>query len=1340
MIRQLGIPTFFMSFSAADRRWIEITNGILISQGKPPMTEEQHKNMTWEDHCTIIMSNPAAAARMFERRVHTLIKDVMCSSANPIGKVEDYYYRTEFQQRGWPHIHMMVWVKDAPKFDEDSDEDITEFVDKTFISRPVEGIEGNEEDLEYQEALEHRKEDETKAKETLKKIWELVEGNTDADFEQILHTAQVTQSEFEEYLALVTRKNTINLKRRIQDQWINNYNPHLIRCWNGNMDIQFVLDPFGAAMYMLSYITKSEREMGDLLRNAQREARELGNDDAVSQLRKLGSVYLQHREISVMGAIYLICSMPLRNSTRKVIFVQTDLDGHKISLPLKEVQANAGKSEQVWKTSQIEKYIGRPKTSKYNNMCMAKFFSSHYQVSGKSDNINASPDELIDDETDNEEDNETDVGDIEQTEPENEQDVRDDETNNEADNETDVEQTESENEQDVGDEASNEKQAKSCQRNKPIELQNCSIKMKERTRGKPAVIRYPRVSVKKDSERYHMNMLRLYLPHRNEQIKPNAFTKYEDYHMKGNVNINGERARVKDIVKENMKEFEPATDQLDEAWDAIQHVADLQDAWAAINPQGEQQRLDDKLDRNLVQDSDDEFAEIEIPELQSRQNIHQGDQPRCAIETCDPEITEEQAQRMMRQLNEKQRQVFNHVTKWCDDKARDQNVDPFQMFVTGGAGTGKSHVIKCIQYYAKKVFAGMTESAEDMTVLSLAHLGTAAFNICGQTICSGLKINPKSQKDYKPLGEESLNTLRVKYRHLQLVIIDEISMVSTTQLTYIFGRLQQIKGTYTDFGNVSILAVGDFYQLPPISPPTPLCFPHDEILKDIWNPLFQIVELKEIMRQKDDAIFAQMLNRLRERKKKQPLQKTDKELLESRRVEENNLTAPPDALHLFYLNKDVDSHNERKLASLNTEMFTIKANDVDQRGGRIIQVHETPHRTTRADDTSLASYLNLAVDARVMLIANVDVSDGLCNGVPGIVKGIEFCNSQNMPIVVYVKFDSDRVGAKTRTTQFIPPHYAGCVPIKPRKESFQVRGRTFTTTREQIPLKLAWAVTVHKVQGQTTDQAVISMKGLRKSMAYVALSRVTHLEGMYLMDYDESRIFCNEDIEANVAKMPTCDLSKANPLTEIDHNTNFVIIHHNIQSLHRHIDDLKKNPEIRKAHVICLSETWLTDDSNLDSVSIEGYTLEVVNSGNGRGVAMYIQNGIRYTVVPLFSNECDILAIRTSGKTNLLVATIYKPMATSTSTFSTEMNNITAQMEVLDTDYKVLVGDFNRNLFKETILPAFRQYHQVISNSTTAKGTLLDHIYVKPKPKQYQASVMTTYYSYHQPTFIAITY
>ena len=95
MVVQLGIPTWFASFSAADQRWPEITQAILTQQGKPIP-----ENITWEQHCEIINSNPVTAARMFDKRARNLIHDLIITPANIIGDIVDFYFRIEFQQRG----------------------------------------------------------------------------------------------------------------------------------------------------------------------------------------------------------------------------------------------------------------------------------------------------------------------------------------------------------------------------------------------------------------------------------------------------------------------------------------------------------------------------------------------------------------------------------------------------------------------------------------------------------------------------------------------------------------------------------------------------------------------------------------------------------------------------------------------------------------------------------------------------------------------------------------------------------------------------------------------------------------------------------------------------------------------------------------------------------------------------------------------------------------------------------------------------------------------------------------------------------------------------------------
>ena len=136
-----------------------------------------------------------------------------------------------------------------------------------------------------------------------------------------------------------------------------------------------------------------------------------------------------------------------------------------------------------------------------------------------------------------------------------------------------------------------------------------------------------------------MNMLRLYLPHRDLEIKPPNYLTYQQYHLTGHTTINGKQVEVKRVVENNMKYFEPMTDDLDRAWDALRDAMDLTDAWAEINPQAEQQNLDDMLDHVLLEDSEDDFDQIEIPELQRRSRSSANDTPRYAIESCNPQIT-----------------------------------------------------------------------------------------------------------------------------------------------------------------------------------------------------------------------------------------------------------------------------------------------------------------------------------------------------------------------------------------------------------------------------------------------------------------------------------------------------------------------------------------------------------------------------------------------------------------------------------------------------------------------------------------------------------------------------
>ena len=130
MIKQLGLPTWFISLSAAETHWTPLLKCLFKLTNDKDLTSEQIAQMDWEGKTSLVQSNPVTCVRYFDHRVQRFINNVLKSSHQPLGKINDFFYRVEFQQRGSPHIHMIIWIENAPVFDQHKDEQIAEFVDK----------------------------------------------------------------------------------------------------------------------------------------------------------------------------------------------------------------------------------------------------------------------------------------------------------------------------------------------------------------------------------------------------------------------------------------------------------------------------------------------------------------------------------------------------------------------------------------------------------------------------------------------------------------------------------------------------------------------------------------------------------------------------------------------------------------------------------------------------------------------------------------------------------------------------------------------------------------------------------------------------------------------------------------------------------------------------------------------------------------------------------------------------------------------------------------------------------------------------------------------------------
>jgi len=158
----------------------------------------------------------------------------------------------------------------------------------------------------------------------IKRILEDMKCGENTTFEAFLEKLELTEGHYIEAIRYSLKRPTLLLKRSPSKIRINNYNTNLLRAWRANMDLQFVLDPYACAVYILSYITKGQRGMSKLLETASKEAN-AGSKDIVNRVRHIGNKVLNSVEISAQEAVYLVLQMPLRRSTREFQFINTSI-------------------------------------------------------------------------------------------------------------------------------------------------------------------------------------------------------------------------------------------------------------------------------------------------------------------------------------------------------------------------------------------------------------------------------------------------------------------------------------------------------------------------------------------------------------------------------------------------------------------------------------------------------------------------------------------------------------------------------------------------------------------------------------------------------------------------------------------------------------------------------------------------------------------------------------------------------------------------------------------------------------------------------------------------------
>ena len=696
-----------------------------------------------------------------------------------------------------------------------------------------------------------------------------------------------------------------------------------------------------------------------------------------------------------------------------------------------------------------------------------------------------------------------------------------------------------------------------------------------------------------------------------------------------------------------------------------------------------------------------------------------------------------EALKLLSSLNEKQSSILYKIRQWCIQKVLGQNPDPFHVFISGGAGTGKSHLIKAIYYETCRILSKLSENPDETHVLLTAPTGVAAYNINGETIHHSFSIPIDAEAKYHPLGQDKINTLRTKLGNLQILIIDEASMIDHKLMRYVNGRIRPIKqtGDYSPFGNICVIAVGDFYQLPPVKGKALYTEPTDFI--NLWADNFALAELTDIVRQKD-AEFSQLLNRLRKHPKKQSLEKSDMHMLQQCETGEGEES---DALHIYATNAQVDDHNFNMLNKTCSDIIGIDAEDYENiaKNGKL----QKKTGSIRVYQSCLPKTLSLGEGARVMLLKNVDTSDGLVNGACGTVSKVFFNDNNKKPSMIYVTFDDEKVGKAVRCKKPCPQlGFEKATPIEPNEDRKSNTG----ATRRQFPLRLAWACTVHKVQGLTVEKAVVSLKKIfTAGQAYVALSRVTTIQGLIIEDFDPKAIYSNDKIEKALQEMRAF----IKPSTQVSVPSCKILLH-NVQGLSSHVQCIRQDTRYTEADIICVTETWLAPNNCNDDTHVNGFVFHnkprhLAYDTNGKifaelreqqhgGVGIYCKENMQchVTDVPCMNIECLPLYI---PQLKTQVAVIYRPSSYQLSTFCAKLNDLIVHMN-MKTGGKIILGDFNENLMVANSIRTQMEKHgfsQVVNEPTTEKGTLIDHIYIKDiDTKNICINIMPTYFSYHE--------
>lgn len=1053
------------------------------------------------------------------------------------------------------------------------------------------------------------------------------------------------------------------------------------------MDIQLCLDFFAVITYISDYYSKDDSGTMQFLIDALKDAQ---NKDLRSKLKKVGSVFLTHRQMGESEAYYRILPhMNLKGSNIQAVFAPTGfnpsnflqrIDDDDTDENAIEVEGREGLYRE--KPSMYKKYLRRDceLQPELKDLCYAQFvkrYSSARKIptsytfqSAKFAKTYDSSGQLI---------------------------HKDVIVTKEMDENEDV-----------------YKLPTYIKLNSPQQDEPSYMKIRSE-----AALRFHKFKKDKNLHEHLFSELQLYHPHTN--LKKHG-CKYNLEKEKSDLEI-CQRTYTKSQINKVKNRIMPFLENVEEGMEAAHELrSNIGDQ---LDPQNEQDRLeceDMGLEDNLEYAPRDFSGMFEENDTSSPSGLF-----KTVTLKSDEDIF-----KLIHSLDDAQRLVVDIAMKYIKEILVSRKttccIDVPRLIVQGGAGSGKSSVIHVVVQLVERFLRQSGDNLDNPYVLPLAFTGTAAANIDGMTLHSA--FNFPFSNDFLSLPDKLRDQKRDLLKKLKLIIIDEFSMIKADMLYQIDLRLRELKeNTIEPFGGCAVFMFGDILQLKPVMGkyvfdlPTSQNYHASFYIDNLWNT-FKVVQLLTNHRQGEDHAYADVLNRIRSGNQTED----DYAILQQRVRSETHPDLPNDALYVKCCNEDVNECNSKKLEMLDGELHEVDAN---VRSTAQKNISPKINRDGSISNTPLQKHLKLKIGAPVMLTSNLDVTDCLTNGAIGKVVAFQYSSSAGSKTVktVLIQFHDEKVGKnRRRNYAYLQQQYPD-IPVTPIEMiEFHFSMSKKQTNNQmcvaiQFPLKLAFCCTAHKMQGQTVAKPKFLILDLRRvrepAQAYVMLSRVQALSQLFIIEeIPKEKIIPSSSAVTELQRLSTVALN--NRLCSYSFLASL-----NIRSLPKHFVDLSNDFKIKQANIICIQETWCGDCFDNSHLQLDDFNLHLTNQGNGKGIATYCKKD--FVLTGEFRNEK--FQMSKFSTENVHVINVYRSHGACSSLFLNCLNSL-----VFGCDHCYIVGDFNIDFLKtkDSVVNWILShgFKQIVQSATHEEGGLLDHVYVKSDSAHF-VDLHWPYYSDH---------